>query len=165
MKKLIIPVMLLMAMSLVFMTSCKDKKESEAEVVEEVEMEMEAADEKPTMEAVHQGDHKLPTVNVTANQRVSSPLQVRLNSQGLWMGYEGEVGVAKLLDASGNQLAMGILKAEGEWMKSGPVMYATTLEFDATGHSSGTLVLEQNAGPGEGDEAGESASFSVPVKF
>lgn len=168
MKMKLLPMLAVMTLSFLLMVSCKQKSASGEETLETVETEIEEVVTETTegiQDEIKEMKQSLPTVNIKSNETVSSPLYVQLNSQGLWMGYEGEVGWVKLVDEAGNELASGILKAEGEWMKSGPVMYGTNLEFDATGHSSGRLIFQQNAGPGEGDEAGPSESFEVAVKF
>jgi len=163
--------MLVGAFSLVFTASCKDSKKAGKEMVETVQDDarsVEAEAEKIVKEAEEEiSDMKAtrPTVNVEPNQKVSTPLTIRVNSQGLWMAHEGEVGWATLLDESGNELATGILKAEGEWMKSGPVMYRTVLEFNDADKTKGILVIKQNPGPGDGAEAGTSESFEIPVTF
>jgi hypothetical protein len=163
--------MFVVAFSLVFVVSCKDGNKAAKEMVETVEdgVKTVEAETEEIVEEVEEeiGDMKAtrPTVNIEPNQKVSTPLTVRVNSQGLWMAHEGEVGWATLLDESGNELATGILKAEGEWMKSGPVMYRTVLEFNDADKTKGTLLIKQNPGPGDGAEAGTSESFEIPVTF
>jgi hypothetical protein len=106
---------------------------------------------------------KIPSINIQPGDRITSPLEVRVNSEGVWFAFEGEIGWVQLLDGKGNELSRGILHAEGEWMKKGPVMFSTTLNFDSKHFQSGKLIVHKNIGPGDGDEAGKAESFEVRV--
>ncbi len=86
-----------------------------------------------------------------------------MNSQGVWYASEGELGWISLIDENGIELAKGILSAEGEWMKSGPVMFSTILNFDPSNSEKGKLIIHNNPGDGDGDEAGTNINFEIPV--
>ncbi len=105
----------------------------------------------------------LPTVNIQPNQKISSPLKIKVNSEGIWFASEGELGIVRLLDSDGNELAQGILSADEEWMKEGPVMFSTELNFDSKKAEKAKLIIHNNPGGGDGDEAGEKKSFEIPV--
>ncbi len=107
-----------------------------------------------------------PSVNIVENQKVSSPLEILLNSKGLWLAHEGEVGIVTLVDDRGKEIVKKILSsADGNWMTSGPAKYKANMTFDAKGAKRGKLIFKGNPGPGEGREAGKSTSFEIPVTF
>jgi len=105
----------------------------------------------------------LPTVNVTENEKLNSPHKITVNSEGVWFASEGELGWVQLVDNNGVELAKAILTAEGDWMKNGPVMFSCTITFDAGNIKKGKLIIHNNPGEGDGDEAGENISFQIPV--
>jgi len=106
-----------------------------------------------------------PTVNIQANNKITSPQVIEVNSEGVWHAYEGELGTVQLIDNNGTELTLGILSAKGEWMKSGPVMFSTELTFDSKKAKKGKLIIHNNPGDGDGDEAGTPISFEIPVIF
>jgi hypothetical protein len=109
--------------------------------------------------------HQYPTVNVKSDQEISSPLIIKVNSQGVWRAGEGELGRIELIDAEGNILAEEFLTADEEWMRNGPVMFSTDLIFDAKNSKSGKLVIHNNPSDGDGREARKKISFEIPVTF
>ena len=106
-----------------------------------------------------------PTVSVNPQDIIKSPLKLNVNSMGVWYAHEGELGHVQLLNQDGKEIALGILTTSENWMKSGPVHFETTLVFDAKKSEKGTLIILNNPGSGDGDEAGEQHSFEVPVRF
>lgn len=106
-----------------------------------------------------------PTVSINPNEVVKSPLQLSVNSMGVWHAHEGELGIIQLIDSDGKELGYGIMSATEEWMKSGPVQFKTTIAFDAKDAEKGTLIIHNNPGYGDGSEAGEKLSFKIPVRF
>ena len=157
MKKVKFIVSSILLVSLTFLVSCKSKENKEEVKKETVVVEVE--------EIVIEDDRELPTVSIKKNDRITSPQEIKVNSQGIWLAHEGELGWVQLKDSEGNELAKGILMAEGEWMKEGPVMFSTKLTFDAKDKRNGVLVIHNNPGPGDGNEAGEEISFEIPVIF
>lgn len=107
----------------------------------------------------------LPTVNVKENDRLNSPYKIIVNSEGIWFASEGELGWAQLVDNNGNELAKAILMAQGDWMKSGPVKFSAIMKFEAGNIKKGKLIIHNNPGEGDGDEAGGNISFEIPVTF
>ena len=106
-----------------------------------------------------------PTVSVNPQDIIKSPLKLKVNSMGVWHASEGELGLVQLLNQDGNEIALGILTTSENWMKSGPVQFETTLEFDAKESEKGTLIIHNNLGDGDSDEAGVNHSFEVPIRF
>lgn len=96
------------------------------------------------------------------NDAVSSPLKITgyVNGDG-WIGFEGQVGIVKLFDESGKQLALGILTAQGEWMQK-VINFETTLWFDYPGEGTGKLVFYNENPSGEAER---DKTFELPVKL
>ncbi len=111
-----------------------------------------------------------PTANIKRWQKITSPLTVKVNSQGVWFAWEGELGTVKIVDENGKVLNLknewGILSsADGNWMHSKPAFFKTSIPFDAKGAKKGKIIIYNNSGPGDGEEAGTSYSFEIPVTF
>src|SRR3989344_487206 len=97
-----------------------------------------------------------------ANETVSSPLEVTgsVNGEG-WIGFEGQVGTVKLFDSFGKELALGILTATEDWMKSS-VNFESTLWFDYPENGTGKLVFYNENPSGEPER---NKTFEIPVKL
>ena len=111
---------------------------------------------------------KNPEVNVVLNQKITSPLEIKVDSKGLWIASEGELGIVIIVDEDNNNLGTNIAiltSVDGNWMTSGSALFKTILTFDAKDSKSGKLIFHNNPGEGEGDEAGVSKSFEIPVEF
>lgn len=93
------------------------------------------------------------------NAVVTSPLTVTGEARGLWY-FEASFPV-KLLDASGDQLAIAPAQAQGEWMTTEFVPFTVTLTF-VTDDETGTLVLEKDNPSGLPEHAAE---IRIPVRF
>lgn len=106
-----------------------------------------------------------PSVNISPHDVITSPLEIKVNSMGVWYASEGELGLVKLYDSEGQELTWGIMSATEEWMRPGPVMFQTTLKFNPGDSKTGVLVIHNDPGNGSGDEAGEEISFEIPVRF
>jgi hypothetical protein len=106
-----------------------------------------------------------PSVSVNAYDVVTSPLEVQVNSMGVWHASEGELGRIEVIDHQGKLLCMGFLTTTEDWMKEGPVLFKTLLEFDPKHAEEGTLIICNNPGDGSGEEARESQQFEVPIRF
>ena len=72
-----------------------------------------------------------PTVSINPHEVVKSPLQLSVNSMGVWHAHEGELDHVQLIDQQGNELAIGILSTSEDWMKSGSILFQTVLEFNS----------------------------------
>ena len=97
-----------------------------------------------------------------ANQEISSPLKIAgyVNGNG-WIGFEGQVGVVKLLDSNGNVISQGILTATSEWTALA-INFQTNLEFSVQQDQPGTLIFI-NENP-SGDPA-KDKTFVLPIKI
>lgn len=140
---------------LVVILACNDNKNKPSEKVEQ-------APAQPTKVLVNRS---LPTVNIKENDTLTSPAIIKVNSQGLWFATEGSLGYVQLLDEQGIEIATGFLSTNENWMTDSPVNFTTKLTFDATKSKTGTLVIHNDPGSGDGDEAGEEISFTIPVTF
>jgi len=96
------------------------------------------------------------------NEIIASPVKItgRVNGGG-WIGFEGEVGIVKLFDANANQLAIGFLTAQGEWMQK-EINFEGNLTFVSPGSGTGSLVF-YNENP-SGDPARDKM-FTLPIVF
>lgn len=146
---------IVIAVALLSLNSCKPKSSDSAiDKKEEVSIQMDTAI-----------SPEIPTVNIQPNQKITSPLELKVNSEGVWLANEGELGWVQLVDESGNELTKGFLTSEGDWMQSGPVMFSSVLTFDSKNLEKGILIIHNNPGGGDGDEAGEELKFEIPVTF
>ncbi len=107
----------------------------------------------------------LPTLNITDNTLLVSPVEIKVNSQGVWLASEGTLGFIQLIDEKGIELARGTLTTTENWMTSGPVTFTTKLIFDSKGNTKGTLIIHNDPGAGDGREAGKEINFTIPVNF
>ena len=111
---------------------------------------------------------KNPEVNVIPHQKITSLLEIKVDSKGLWFASEGELGIITIVDEENNELGTNIAiltSVDGNWMISGSALFKTTLRFESKEAKSGKLIFHNNPGEGDGDEAGVSKSFEIPVKF
>ncbi len=108
---------------------------------------------------------KLPTVNIQENDKLVSPVEIKVNSQGVWTASEGTLGYVELINEKGIELASGILTTQENWMTNKPVVFSTELIFDSKNSMDGILIIHNDPGSGDGDEAGEKISFKIPVTF
>ncbi len=113
---------------------------------------------------------KQPTTNIIPNQKITSPLKLKVNSQGVWFASEGELGTVEIVDSNHNKLNLkgdwGILSSiDGNWMHSNPAFFETTINFDPKEAKKGKLIIYNNPGPGEGKEAGVLYTLEIPVTF
>ncbi|WP_438425838.1 hypothetical protein [Aquimarina macrocephali] len=162
MKKINLIYIVLICIVHISLHSCKNHSNPEknkAPIPEQVDKENTTLTEKEPKQT------KYPTLNIKSNDRINSPIEIKVNSEGVWLANEGELGWIQLIDDKGNELAKGILSADGDWMKSGPVMFSTTLTFDSKNIKTGKLIIHNDPGEGDGDEAGESISFEIPIIF
>lgn len=98
----------------------------------------------------------------TENAVVGSPLVVSgyVNGNG-WIGFEGQVGMVKLVDANGHILKQKTLTATTDWMNRS-VKFSTTLTFAKSSTKTGSLIFN-NENP-SGLPANDR-QFILPVKF
>jgi hypothetical protein len=98
--------------------------------------------------------------NIKQNQIIKSPLLVTGKARGTWF-FEGDFPI-KLLDESGEVLAIVPAQAQGEWMTEDFVSFEAILEFDIPAANTGFLVLEKNNPSGLPEHADE---FQIPIRF
>ncbi|MHB9027718.1 MAG: Gmad2 immunoglobulin-like domain-containing protein, partial [Candidatus Latescibacterota bacterium] len=91
---------------------------------------------------------------------VRSPLLVEGEARGTW--YFEATFPLRLLDGSGNELAVGYAQAEGEWMTENFVPFRGRLEFATPRTDTGTLILERANPSGLPEHARE---MRAPVRF
>ena len=152
---------LLLSLTLISLSfvSCKNSKKdtiTEEVVVEEStpEVEMEVTDDNP----------KHPSVDVKANQTITSPLTLNINSEGAWLANEGELGTVELFDKNNKSLGSAIMSSkDGEWMTTGPAAFIATLNFTVSEAQTGNLVFHNNVVSDEGID--REMSFHIPVKI
>ena len=106
-----------------------------------------------------------PSVSINAYDEVSSPLDIQVNSMGIWSAHEGELGRIEVVDQEGNVLTTGFLTTTTNWMKEGPIVFKTYLEFDPKNAEKGALIIYNNPGDVDGTEAGEVHQFEIPIRF
>jgi len=113
---------------------------------------------------------KHPTINIKKGEKITSPLTIKINSQGVWSAFEGELGTVEIVDEENRVLNQkddwGILfTSDGNWMHSKPAYFETTVKFDPKGAKKGKIIIYNNSGEGEGEEAGSSYQFEVAIRF
>ncbi len=91
---------------------------------------------------------------------LASPFTLRGDARGSWY-FEGSFPV-ELRDADGSVIAMGVARAEGEWMTTNYVPFSTTLIFAPPSTATGTIVLKKDNPSGEPQN---DASLEIPVRF
>lgn len=79
---------------------------------------------------------QLPKVNVSPQEIITSPIEIIVNPMGVWGAFEGELEGVRLFDGNGKDLVRGIL------LRSGPIVFTTTLEFGPRDSAHGLLVLQ-----------------------
>ncbi|MEK7124619.1 MAG: Gmad2 immunoglobulin-like domain-containing protein, partial [Patescibacteria group bacterium] len=97
------------------------------------------------------------------NDLISSPLKIEgyVNGDG-WIGFEAQVGIVKLFDANGKELALGLLTAKDQdWMKV-KIDFHSQLNFQKPESTNGLLVFYNENPSGEPER---SKTFTLPVKF
>lgn len=91
---------------------------------------------------------------------IASPQAISGRARGNWF-FEGDFAVY-LLDENGEEIAVAIAMAQGEWMTTEWVDFEATLEFDVQQAGSGTLVFEKS-NPSDKRELDRELRF--PVTF
>jgi hypothetical protein len=110
-------------------------------------------------------ENKNPSVNIKPNQKIASPFRIKVNSEAVWFGHEGELGTVHVVDDNDKELGMAILSLHDDYNKyiSGKaVMYGKTLSFNTQGATSGKLQFYNN-NPSETE--GVNKQFEIPVLF
>lgn len=91
---------------------------------------------------------------------ISSPLVIKGQARGYWF-FEASFPV-RLLDEDGNEIAVGIAQAEGDWMTEDYVPFSVTINFQNSVGDIGYLVFEKDNPSGLPENAD---SVSMPIFF
>lgn len=91
---------------------------------------------------------------------LNSPQEIRGKARGTWF-FEGDFAVY-LLDENGEELAVAIAMAQGEWMTTQWVEFTATMEFEVKAAGSGHLVFEKS---NPSDKRELDREFRIPVSF
>ena len=94
------------------------------------------------------------------NETVKSPLLVSGFARGYWF-FEASFPI-RLFDDDGNEIAVGIAQAEGEWMTTEFVPFKTTLNFEKPLGETGELILEKDNPSGLPQHDDE---LVIPIRF
>lgn len=94
------------------------------------------------------------------NQLVTSPLDIQGEARGTWY-FEASFPV-KLLDSNGNEIALGVANAQGDWMTENFVPFKLSLIFSKPATEIGILVLVKDNPSGlyQNDD-----QVSFPIRF
>ena len=109
---------------------------------------------------VNQKSDLIVVDNPRPNQVVTSPLEISGKARGTWF-FEADFPV-RLYDGEGQEIAVGIAKAQGEWMTEEFVPFMTTLTFETPLADKGELVFEKS---NPSDLPENADSLRIPVKF
>lgn len=119
--------------------------------IEDVDKENIASEDKSNLIKV---DSPLP------NETVKNPLLVSGIARGYWF-FEASFPVS-LLDDDGNEIALGIAQAEGEWMTTEFVPFKVILNFDKPSTTAGKLILKKDNPSGFPENDDE---LIIPIVF
>ena len=114
---------------------------------------------------------KQPTVtNIKPGQKITSPVKININSEGVWFASEGQLGTVEIIDEKGNVLNKKddygfLLIVSGNWMSSEPAIFEGKVTFNARGAKKGKIKIYSEPGEGEGVEAGVLYILEIPVTF
>lgn len=97
----------------------------------------------------------------TENQEISSPVKIiGTVTNGGWF-FEASFPV-DVIDADGTVLGRGQAQAQGNWMTTGTVPFAATINFVKSHSATGTIVFSKDNPSGLPQNAG---SLAVPIMF
>lgn len=99
-------------------------------------------------------------LNVEADQRVTSPLELTGEARGIWF-FEANFPI-EIVDANGEQVAESFATAEGEWMTEDFVPFTATITFENPETSEGTLIFHRANPSGLPENADR---VELPVRF
>lgn len=98
--------------------------------------------------------------NPLPNTEVQSPLRITGSARGYWY-FEAEAPV-RLVDKDYNTLAMGSVRAKGDWMKEGFVPFEAELSFQTPGAEKGYLIFSRSNASGKPEH---DRKYRIPVLF
>jgi hypothetical protein len=93
---------------------------------------------------------------------IGSPLTISgyVNGDG-WIGFEGQVGTVKIVDANGYVLGQGPLTATTDWMATN-IKFSTNLRFERPTTHTGSLIFRNENPSGI---PSRNKQFILPIKF
>lgn len=94
------------------------------------------------------------------NDAITSPVTVEGVARGNWY-FEASFPVS-ILDANGRELSRTAVQAQGEWMTTEFVPFASTINFSTPTTQTGFVVFEKDNPSGLPENAAE---YRVPVRF
>lgn len=97
---------------------------------------------------------------IAANDPVASPMTITGEARGNWY-FEASFPV-RLFDSAGNELAVGIAQAQGEWMTTEFVPFSVTLTFTEPASGTGLLVFQKDNPSGLPEHDNQ---LEIPVTF
>lgn len=103
---------------------------------------------------------RIRVTNVSANQKVGSPLTVKGEARGGWY-FEASFPV-ELLDGNGKRIAQAPATAIGGWMTENFVPFSVVLTFTKPSTATGTLILRNDNPSGQPEK---DRYISIPVQF
>jgi hypothetical protein len=106
------------------------------------------------------GDLVVDVYEPKAGDIVESPLAVRGQAKGTWF-FEGDFPII-LTDENGQELAVAIATADGEWMTEDLVDFEAEIIFEKPDASIGFLIFEKD---NPSDLPANDASISIPILF
>lgn len=122
---------------IISVTSCKTETKREVDRIEENPV----TDTVKTREETRIAD-LIQVESPQPNAEIISPLQIKGKARGTWF-FEGDFPV-RLFDEQGNEIAVAIATAQGEWMTEEWVDFTATMEFEAPASGNGVLVFEKS---------------------
>lgn len=103
-----------------------------------------------------------PSINIASNQLLTSPIKIKVNSEGKWGGFEGELGTIELFDSNKKTIGSCILSTTENWMVTGPVNYTCDLNYTSETGGNGSLFIKNNNPTGKVEY---DKSFVIPVRY
>jgi hypothetical protein len=103
-----------------------------------------------------------PIVNIKNGQKITSPLNIEVNTMQIWPISDGEIGTLRLVDENNKQLGLAkIISADGYWKECSP-FFKAQLTFNPKKAKSGKLIFS-NEQIKKGSVVQQS--FEIPVTF
>jgi hypothetical protein len=103
-----------------------------------------------------------PIVNIKNGQKITSPLNIEVNTMGIWPVYDGKIGTLRLVDENNKQLGITLVfSSDGCWDQGSPDFKAQ-LSFDPKKAKSGKLIF-CNEQVKKGSVV--QRSFEIPITF
>lgn len=150
---------------LMILGSCKNEpnRSNEIQKLEDSQLEEVIPDQGNSVESTPQQEELQDLIQVEIPEpasQITSPQVIQGKARGTWF-FEGDFAVY-LLDENGNEIAIAIAMAQGEWMTTEWVDFSASMEFDVSQAGNGYLVFEKS-NPSDKRELDRELRF--PVSF